>query len=51
MKIWKNLKLRFALVKFAFLKITLKIEYIKKPTQNAIIGDTINTIIIFVKPW
>lgn len=29
-KIWKNLKLWFVFVKFVFLKIILKIEYIKK---------------------
>ena len=49
-KIWKNLKLRFVFVRFAFLKTTLTIEYIIKPTQNAITGDKSNTMIIFVKP-
>jgi hypothetical protein len=34
---------RLARVKLAFLNTTLTIEYIIKPTQKAIIGDTINT--------
>src|SRR5699024_3033412 len=49
-KIWKNLKLRFVLVRLAFLNTTFTIEYIIKPTQKAIIGDKSNTTIIFVKP-
>src|SRR5699024_4110696 len=38
-KIWKNLKLRFVLVRLAFFNTTFIIEYIIKPTQKAIIGD------------
>src|SRR5699024_8470496 len=49
-KIWKNLKLRFVLVRLAFLNTTFTIEYIIKQTQKEIIGDKSNTTIIFVKP-